>query len=294
MIAGQVLNGLVIGSMYALVALGFTLVLGVLHRLNLAHGDIFVLGGFVALGATDRGLSIWLAAPLAIVVGGVAGIVIEQVCFRRLADEDAENAAALSSVAFGIIIIDLVQKVWGTEPVALSLSGFGSIRGFELFGVRFTTVEMIIVAITIVLMVVLHFLVTHTRMGRNIRAVADNPQSATLLGVNVRAVSQQVFAVSSALGCIAGLLLTLRLGTASSDLGFGFALKAVAVMAIGGMGDLRGAVIGGLLIGVLESLAAQFGLARLADLTVWVCMIGFLILRPQGLFGSAIGREIRA
>jgi len=293
-IAGQILNGLVIGSMYALVALGFTLILGVLHRLNLAHGDVFVLGGFVALGATNQGLSIWLAAPLAIIVGGVVGVVIEQVCFRRLANEDAENAAALSSVAFGIVVIDLIHKVWGTEPVALNLAGLGSIHGFAVFGVRFTTVEMIIVAITIALMVALHLLVTQTRMGRNIRAVADNPQSATLLGINVRAVSQQVFALSSALGCIAGLLLTLRLGTASSELGLGFALKAVAIMAIGGMGDLRGAVLGGLLIGVLESLAAEFGFARLADLTVWLCMIGFLILRPQGLFGSAIGREVRA
>jgi branched-chain amino acid transport system permease protein len=294
MIAGQILNGLVIGSMYALVALGFTLVLGVLHRLNLAHGDIFVLGGFVALGVTNQGLSIWLAAPLAIVVGGVAGVAIERVCFRRLANEDAENAAALSSVAFGIVVIDLVHKVWGTEPVALTLSGLDSIRGFELLGVRFTMVEMIIVAVTIALMVVLHVVVTYTRLGRNIRAVADNPQSATLLGVNVRAVSQQVFALSSALGCIAGLLLTLRLGTASSELGLGFALKAVAIMAIGGMGDLRGAVLGGLLIGVLESLAAQFGLARLADLIVWLCMIAVLILRPRGLFGSAIGGEGRA
>jgi branched-chain amino acid transport system permease protein len=294
MIAGQIVNGLVIGSMYALVALGFTLVLGVLHRLNLAHGDIFVLGGFVALGATNQGVPLWLAAPLAMVVGGVAGVVIEQVCFRRLASEDAENAAALSSVAFGIVVIDLVHKVWGTEPVALNLSALGPVWGFELFGVRFTSVAMIIVGITIVLMIGLHVLVVRTRMGRSIRAVADNPQSATLLGVNVRAVSQQVFALSSALGCIAGLLLTLRLGTVSSDLGFGFALKAVAIMAIGGMGDLRGAVLGGLLIGVLESLAAQFGFARLADLTVWVCMIGFLIFRPQGLFGSAVGREIRA
>lgn len=294
MIAGQILNGLVIGSMYALVALGFTLVLGVLHRLNLAHGDIFVLGGFVALGATNHGIALWLAAPLAMVVGGAAGIAIEQVCFRRLAGEDAENAAALSSVAFGIVVIDLIHKVWGTEPVALDLTILGPVRSFELFGVRFTSVAMIIVGITIVLMIFLHLLVAHTRMGRNIRAVADNPQSATLLGVNIRAVSQQVFALSSALGCVAGLLLTLRLGTASSDIGFGFALKAVAIMAIGGMGDLRGAVLGGLLIGVLESLAAQFGEARLADLTVWVCMIGFLIFRPQGLFGSAIGREIRA
>src|SRR5665213_2914414 len=176
--------------MYALVALGFTLILGVLHRLNLAHGDVFVLGGFVALGATNQGLSIWLAAPLAIIVGGVLGILVGEAAEANLLDHHADDAAALSSVAFGIVVIDLIHKVWGTEPVALNLAGLGSIHGFAVFGVRVTTVEMIIVAITIALMVALHLLVTQTRMGRNIRAVADNPQSATLLGINVRAVSQ--------------------------------------------------------------------------------------------------------
>ena len=96
MIAGQIANGLVTGMMYALVALGFTLVLGVLHRLNLAHGDIFVLGGFVGLGATNWGMPLWLVVPLAAIVGGVVGIAGEQICFSRLEDEDAENVAALS------------------------------------------------------------------------------------------------------------------------------------------------------------------------------------------------------
>jgi branched-chain amino acid transport system permease protein len=294
MIAGQIANGLVLGTMYALVALGFTLVLGVLHRLNLAHGDVFVLGGFVGLGATDAGLSVWIAMPLAALVGGVAGVAIEQICFRRLSGEDSEHAAALSSVAFGIVMLDLVHKYWGTEPIALDLSSLGRVSSIELFGVRFTSIQMLIVGVTIALMIGLQLLVVHTRLGRNIRAVADDPQSATLLGIDIRTVSQQVFALSSALGCVAGLLLTLRLGTASSDLGFAFALKAVAIMAIGGMGDLRGAVLGGLLMGVLESLAAQFGLARMADLTVWVCMIGFLVFRPQGLLGTKTGRDLRA
>lgn len=294
MIAGQIANGLVTGMMYALVALGFTLVLGVLHRLNLAHGDIFVLGGFVGLGATNWGLPLWLVVPLAAIVGGVVGIAVEQVCFSRLEDEDAENAAALSSVAFGIVLVDLLHKLWGTEPVPLNPLALGPSRIFAFLGVRFTFIEVVIVIVTLLLMIGLHLLVADTRLGRNIRAVADNAQSATLLGINVRETAREVFAISAALGCIAGLLLTLRLATASSDLGLGFALKALAVMAIGGMGDLRGAVLGGLLIGVLEALAAQFGFAQLADLIVWLCMIAFLVFRPQGLFGSVLARETRA
>lgn len=294
MIAGQIINGLVMGTMYALVALGFTLVLGVLHRLNLAHGDIFVLGGFVGLGALNWGMPVWMTIPIAAVVGGVAGIAVEQVCFRRLKTHDAEMAAALSSVAFGIVVLDIVHKIWGTEPIALDEASLGPVSVIDIFGVRFTSIQVVIVAITIALMIGLHLLVSRTRLGRNIRAVADNPQSASLLGISVGAVTRQVFVISSALGCVAGLLLTLRLDTASSDLGFGFSLKALAVMAIGGLGDLRGAVLGGLLIGVIEALAAQFGFDRFADLTVWVCMVAFLVFRPQGLFGSSSGAETRA
>jgi branched-chain amino acid transport system permease protein len=294
MIAGQIINGLVMGTMYALVALGFTLVLGVLHRLNLAHGDIFVLGGFVGLGALNWGMPVWMTIPIAVVVGGAAGIAVEQVCFRRLKTHDAEMAAALSSVAFGIVVLDLVHKIWGTEPIALDEASLGPVSVIDIFGVRFTSIQIVIVAITIALMIGLHLLVSRTRLGRNIRAVADNPQSASLLGISVGAVTRQVFVISSALGCVAGLLLTLRLDTVSSDLGFGFSLKALAVMAIGGLGDLRGAVLGGLLIGVIEALAAQFGFDRFADLTVWVCMVAFLVFRPQGLFGSSSGAETRA
>lgn len=294
MIAGQIINGLVMGTMYALVALGFTLVLGVLHRLNLAHGDIFVLGGFVGLGALNWGMPVWMTIPIAVVVGGAAGIAVEQVCFRRLKTHDAEMAAALSSVAFGIVVLDIVHKIWGTEPIALDEASLGPVSVIDIFGVRFTSIQVVIVAITIALMIGLHLLVSRTRLGRNIRAVADNPQSASLLGISVGAVTRQVFVISSALGCVAGLLLTLRLDTASSDLGFGFSLKALAVMAIGGLGDLRGAVLGGLLIGVIEALAAQFGFDRFADLTVWVCMVAFLVFRPQGLFGSSSGAETRA
>lgn len=294
MIAGQIINGLVMGTMYALVALGFTLVLGVLHRLNLAHGDIFVLGGFVGLGALNWGMPVWMTIPIAVVVGGAAGIAVEQVCFRRLKTHDAEMAAALSSVAFGIVVLDIVHKIWGTEPIALDEASLGPVSVIDIFGVRFTSIQVVIVAITIALMIGLHLLVSRTRLGRNIRALADNPQSASLLGISVVAVTRQVFVISSALGCVAGLLLTLRLDTASSDLGFGFSLKALAVMAIGGLGDLRGAVLGGLLIGVIEALAAQFGFDRFADLTVWVCMVAFLVFRPQGLFGSSSGAETRA
>jgi branched-chain amino acid transport system permease protein len=142
-------------------------------------------------------------------------------------------------------------------------------------------------------MACLHILITRTKLGRSIRAVADNTAHATLLGIDAQAVSQQVFFLASGLGCVAGLLLAFHLGTASSTIGFEFGLKALAVMAIGGVGDLRGAVVGGLAIGVVESLAVNYGFGQLTDLLVWGCMIAVLIVRPQGIFGSGM-REHRA
>ena len=282
----QVANGLVLGSMYALVAIGFSLVLGSLHRLNLAHPEMFMLGGFVALVGSQYGLPAWLGGLAAFGVGGVAGLTVERISFRGGIGGDAEDVAALSSVAVGVVLVDLVQKIWGTEPVPLvETAAAWSVR---LLGVRFTGVQLGIVAAAFALMAVLHLVLRRTRLGRAIRAVAENPAHATLLGIDARRTTQMVFLLSAGLGAVAGFMLALRLGTASSDIGFGFGLKALAVMAIGGMADLRGAVAGGLIIGVVESLAVQFGLGRLADLSVWALLILVLVLRPQGLFGGPV------
>jgi branched-chain amino acid transport system permease protein len=156
-------------------------------------------------------------------------------------------------------------------------------------------IQAVILSTTIVLLFVLHLVIFRTRLGRNIRAVADNPANSARLGINVKLSSQQVFFISSALASAAGLLFAVRIGTANTDIGLAIGLKALAVMAIGGMGDIRGAVVGGLLVGLIETLGVSFGLGRLSDLTVWVLMILVLLIRPQGLFGSRLhGAQIRA
>lgn len=291
MILGQIVNGLVIGAMYALIALGYTLVLGSLHRLNLAHPEVLMVGGFVGVVMANYHLPIFVGLPAALIVGAIGGLIVEAISFRRLHGEDAEVGAALSSVAVGVVIVDVVQKIWGTEPVPLDQTGVE--RTFEFVGVRFTTIQLSVVGIAAALMIALHLLVTRTSLGRQIRAVADNSNFAPLFGVDVSYVTRSVFALSSALACAAGYLIAVRLGAANSDIGLAYGLKALAVMAIGGMGDLRGAVLGGLVVGVLESIATQFGLGRMTDALVWLCLIAILILRPQGLLGRAL-QESRA
>lgn len=292
MLLGQITNGLVIGAMYALVAIGFTLVIGVLDKLNFAHPEVFMFGGIVGLVCAAH-TSVWWAFPLAFMVGGLMGLLTEFVSFRRFQSDDAKTTAALSSLSLGLVLVDITHKVWGSEPVDLGLTSGIFKEGFTVAGVRFLWIQLIILSVTFALMLALHLAVSRTSAGRRIRAVAESSTNAALLGIDVRRVTQTVFFVSSALAAVAGLLLALRTGVANPELGLTFGLKAVAIMAIGGMGDLRGAVIAGLLIGVLEALTFQFGLGRLGEMTVWVAMLIVLIWRRGGLFGGLHAGEQR-
>jgi branched-chain amino acid transport system permease protein len=290
----QILNGLIIGSMYALVAIGFTLVLGVLDRLNFAHTEIFMLGGFVGLVVIQGGGPLWLTLPVAFAVCGGLGLVVELVCFRRI-EGDARITAALSSVAAGLIIDDLLQKVYGTDPPSLPLPAYITDAGVRFLDTHLTYLDLLIVGVTLGLMLALQLYVARSRTGRAIRAVADSHVAASLLGINVRRVTQQVFFLSAGLAGVAGVLYALRTDIANLQAGLTFGLKALAVMAIGGMGDVRGAVIGGLAVGVLEGLAFYWDLGGYSDLVVWIAMILVLLVRPAGLFGGGVHvRETRA
>jgi branched-chain amino acid transport system permease protein len=294
MLLEQLINGIVLGSMYALIAQGYTLVFGVLDKLNFAHGEIFMFGGFVCLASVALGASLPVALLVTAFVSGLLGLAVEFVGFRKFRSRDAHITAALSSFAIGLVMIDLTQKVWGAEPVALTLPGVVQTATIDVGGLKIVVLRLVILVVSLLLMLALYLVITRTRLGRRIRAVAESPTAAALFGINVVRVNQQVFVIASALAGLAGLALAVRTGYASTDVGFTFGLKALAIMAIGGMGDLRGALIGGLLVGVLEALAFHFGVGQLSDVFVWLFMIVILLVRPSGLFGTLLSREVRA
>jgi branched-chain amino acid transport system permease protein len=294
MLAGQILNGIVTGAMYALVAIGFSLVIGTLDKLNFAHSEVFMVGGFIAVASVSF-LPWQIALIVIFLAGGLLGLATEFLAFRRFQTAEGKVTAALASMALGLIITDLVHKVWGTEPVPLKFESPWLQTGHTFFGATVLNLQLVILAVAFVLMALLHILLQKTRMGRQIRALAESTVSASLLGINVRRVTQTVFFLSSALAAVGGLLVALRGGAASSEIGLSFGLKSLAIMAIGGMGDLRGALVGGLLIGVLEALMFQMGLGRLVEMTAWVTLFAVLIFLPNGLFGGGIhAREQRA
>lgn len=294
MLLDQLVNGLVSGGLYALVAIGYALVFGVLGKLNFAHGEIFMFGGYAGLVALALGGDLAVALVFAAAVSAALGLAVELVSFRKFARGDAQIAAALSSLLVGLIVIELTHKLFSSEPRSLGLPPEIYSAGFELAGVQIAYIKLAILGTALALMVVLSWMVERTRLGRNIRAVSESPEGAALLGIDVKRVTQQTFVIASILGGVSGLLVAAKSGIVVSEVGLTFGLKALAVMAIGGMGDLRGTVAAAFLVGIAEALTYWAGLGRLGEITVWVLMILVLLVRPAGLFAHGLAQERRA
>lgn len=289
----QLLNGLFIGSIYALFAIGFTLVFGILDRLNLAHPSVFAASAFIGIELVEvAGLPWWAALPAVAVVGGILGLVVERVAFRPLKGRaDAHFAGLISSIALGGMIIALLQWRYGPDTRRFPTGTFPDGQ-LELLGARFTVLQAAILVISVVLMVALTWLVAKSRLGRAMRAVAENPTAARVLGVDVDKVTASTFAISAALGAVAGTLFAMNVNSAQLGMGSAIELKGLAVIIVGGMGSLPGALVGGLLLGVAEVLAVQYIGSSWRDLVAFALLFGLLILRPQGLFGSRRLREV--
>lgn len=289
----QIANGIFTGSIYALFALGYTLVFGVLDRLNLAHSAVFAAAAYIAITlVTQAGFSIWLTIPVVLVAGAILGVVIERVAFRPLAGRsDAHLAGLISSIALAGMFIALLQAVFGPDRLQFPFDALptGVVSGG---GVTATVVQIVIVCVSVVLMVALALLVGRSRLGRGMRAVAENPHAARVLGLNVERITIETFAISSALGAVAGVLFALNVNVAQLDLGSNIELKGLAVIIVGGMGSLPGAVIGGYALGLAEVFAIAYVGSSWKDAVAFGLLFLILVVRPRGIFGGRTVREI--
>jgi branched-chain amino acid transport system permease protein len=288
----QIINGLFLGSIYALFALGYTLVFGVLDILNLAHAAVFMLGAFVALALVGSAhLHILVALPLAIAFAGVLGLALERVAFRPLRGRSDSNISGLiSSLAVATVFEAVALEIWGPN---ISRFPFGTLSDQQLriLGGVVSRLQLTIVAVALALFVALTWLVNRTRLGREIRAVAESPRAARILGVNVDRVIAASFFISSALGGAAGVLFGLAFNSISPDMGRSVELKGLAVIILGGMGSMLGAVIAGFVLGLGEVfVVAHFG-ASWRDAVSFAGLFLILVLRPRGLLGAAALRE---
>jgi branched-chain amino acid transport system permease protein len=291
-------NGLTLGSVYALIALGYTLVYGILKLLNFAHGDVFMVGSFIGFGAlqalggsADPVVPAWLLLVLIVLAAmagcAVLGVAIERFAYRPLR-EAPRIAPLISALGVSFFLTYSMQLMFGAQQRdydAFSLSG-GALffRGIDIGNVRVPLLRIVIIVSAFVLMIVLWLLVTRTTTGKAMRATSYDREAAAMMGIDIDRVIVFTFVLGSALAGAAGVMFALR-APASVTIGFVAGLKGFTAAVIGGIGSIPGAMAGGLILGFAESFTQGYVSTRWSDLAVFTLLIGFMLFRPQGLFG---------
>jgi branched-chain amino acid transport system permease protein len=288
----QIVNGLFLGSIYALFALGYTLVFGVLDILNLAHQAVFMVCAYAALVLVIHlHMPMVAAFPVAVLLGGLLGMLVDRIAFKPLRGRSDSNIAGLiSSIALATILEAGVVQFFGPDVERFP---FGSVptRSLKIGGAVISELQIIIIAIALVMLAGLTWLLRRTQLGRRIRAVAESPKAARVLGVNVDRIISASFFVSSALGAAAGVLFGLAFNNVAPDMGRSVELKGLAVIVLGGMGSMPGAALAGLALGLLEVFTVAWIGSSYRDAVAFGVLFLVLVLRPRGLLGSAALRE---
>ncbi len=299
----QLVNGLVLGSMYALVALGYTMVYGIVNLINFAHGDVMMVGAmtsysmFRLLHAVTPGmpwpLVLAIALAVAMVVCGTLNFFIERLAYRRLRNAP-KLAPLVTAIGMSIFLETMAMVIWGRDYKVFPQL-FPN-RVISMDGVVITQVQIAILVVTVLLLVGLTVLINHTKLGRAMRATAENPRVASLMGVNPNLVISAAFVIGAVLAAIAGVMWYANFSTANFYMGFTPGLKAFTAAVLGGIGNMGGAMVGGVLLGVIEVLGAGYigtvthGLfgSNYQDIFAFIVLILVLTLRPQGLLGERV------
>ena len=286
----QVLNGLQLGSIYALVALGYTMVYGIILLLNFAHGDIIMFGSYVAwIALVQLGLNPAIAVLLAIFGCVLLGVLIDKVAYAPLR-EAPRLSILITAIGVSYLLENGVQLLLGADAkVVPSIIDLGTV---QVFGSTLSGTALLTVAVTIVATVVLTLLVQKTRLGKAMRAVSEDMGAARLMGVNVNSTISFTFAVGSALAGIAAILYSMAYQQVSPTMGVMLGTKAFVAAVLGGIGSIPGAVIGGLIDGFSEVFVAAFGLSVWQDAVVFLLLILVLVVKPTGLLGRPVTEKV--
>ncbi len=291
----QLINGLTLGSVYALIALGYTMVYGILELINFAHGEIYMLGAylgiiflgfFTVIGLTSYSLPLALILTflLSIIFCSSYGFTIEKIAYKPLRNAP-RLSPLISAIGVSIFLQNYVMLTQGaTDKVFPNLFG---IAGFQFLSVRMTYLQLFIILTSIVLMISLRLFVRKTRMGKAMRAVAQDKVMASLMGINIDTVISTTFIIGSGLAAIAGLMVAMYYGLVNYFIGYVAGIKAFTAAVLGGIGSIRGAMFGGILLGLVESLGASYISSEYKDAYAFILLIIILLVKPGGLFGKA-------
>ena len=283
------ISGVSLGSVYAIIALGYTMVYGIAKMLNFAHGDVIMVGGYVSLLAmSSLGLPWWAGALLAMVVCTVLGVVIEGLAYKPLRSAPS-LAVLITAIGVSYFLQNAAQLIWGASPKSYTPIVSGSL---ELGGLTISYISLLTIAMCIIIMIGLTTFTGKSKMGKAMRACSEDKGAAQLMGINVNRTISLTFAIGSALAAIAGVLLcsfnTSLMPTTGSMPG----IKAFTAAVFGGIGSIPGAFLGGILLGVIEALAKAYISTQLANSIVFAVLIIMLLVRPAGLLGKYVPEKV--
>jgi branched-chain amino acid transport system permease protein len=296
----QMINGLTLGSVYALIALGYTMVYGILEFINFAHGEVYMLGAYfgiillgyftaVGLTAFSLSLAVGLSLLFAVVFCSAYGFTIEKLAYKPLRNAP-RLSPLISAIGVSIFLQNYVMLTQGaTDKVFPSIAGGA---GFAFFSSRITYLQSLIIAVSGFIMVLLHLFVMKTKTGKAMRAVAQDKTMASLVGINVDIVISVTFIIGSGLAAVAGVMVAMYYGLVNYFIGYTAGIKAFTAAVLGGIGNIPGAMLGGIVLGLVESLGASYISSEYKDAYAFVILIVILLLRPEGLLGKPSEEKI--
>ncbi|MEW6452824.1 MAG: high-affinity branched-chain amino acid ABC transporter permease LivH [Pseudomonadota bacterium] len=291
----QLINGITLGSIYGLIAIGYTMVYGIIGMINFAHGDIFMVGSFVALiaflalvaiGVTAIPIALFLVLLIAMAITALYGWTVERFAYRPLRGS-FRLAPLISAIGMSIILQNYVQVAQGArvKPLPPLVQGGYTLIESEAFQVRLSNIQIIVVLTTLALMLAFWFLVAKTRLGRDMRACEQDLKMTSLLGVNIDRTISLTFVIGAALASVAGIMYLLYYGVVDFFIGFVAGVKAFTAAVLGGIGSLPGAMLGGLLIGLIETFWSAYFSIEYKDVAAFSILIIVLIFLPTGILG---------
>lgn len=286
----QVINGVQVGSIYALVALGYTMVYGIVKLLNFAHGDFIMVGAYISLFAmTGAGMPIWLAAIIAVAGCALLGVLTEKIAYKPLRNSP-KLSVLITAIAVSLLLENLFLLLFSSSPKPYpNAINFPSI---DVGPIQVSGVTLMTILLSAVSMIALQLFVKKTRMGRAMRAVSEDAQAATLMGVSVNKTISLTFAIGSGLSAIAAVMYCSAYPMVEPYMGSMLGLKAFIAAVLGGIGIIPGAMLGGFVIGLIESLTKAYISSQLSDAMVFGILIVVLLVKPAGIFGKNVGEKV--
>jgi len=280
----QVINGLMLGSVYALLALGYTMVYGIIKLINFAHGDIYMLGAYFGYFFIKvLHLNFFIALVLAMAVSAVIGVLIEYIAYRPLR-HSPRIAVLISALGIAFLLENGMTYLYGSDQRSFP-QAIKTVQ-YHFYGIQVSNIQLIIAVTSVVLMLLLTYVVKRTKMGRAMRAVSADPDAATLMGININHTISFTFAIGSALAAAGGVLIGLYYNSIDPLMGMTPGLKAFVAAVLGGIGIIPGAAVGGWLIGILETMVQATSFSAYKDAIVYAMLIVILLIKPTGILGK--------